>query len=430
MRTRLYGRVLIDESECDNKIHINFNGVIKMVILKKTYKFRAYPSKEQKAILNRQMLLCKELYNHLLEKAKEHFRDTGKTFTKYDMVKWVTKFKKEHSEYNGVYSQVLQNVPDRLSKAYKNFFRRAKEKRGGKKVKVGFPRFRNFVSSLTYPQSGFKIERKRIGLSKVGMINFVNHREIEGKIKTLSVKKTKSGEWYVTISVEKEDIVPFTNGKEAVGIDLGITNYAALSDGKVLQNKDVSNKERKTLRRLQKSISRRKKGSKNRKKSAFRFARYSEHISRIREDNLHKLSYYLVHSYSFIAYEELRIANMVRNRHLAKSISESSWGNFAQMLQYKAESAGCVAVGVNPQNTSKTCSECGNVQEMPLSERTFNCGKCGLNIDRDLNASKNILKRATSGQGGSHASGDSASAPQKESASRIVESGTTLGVSR
>jgi putative transposase len=401
-----------------------------MVIVKKTYKYRAYPSREQKTILNRQMLLSKQLYNLLLEKSQQHFKDTGKTFTKYDMIKWTTKLKKEHPEYNEVYSQVLQNVPDRISKAYKNFFRRVKEKRKGKKLKVGFPRFKSFVSSLTYPQSGFKIEKKRIDLSKIGRINFVNHRDIDGDIKTLSIKKTKSGEWYITIAVEQEDIIPFTNGKEVIGIDLGITNYATLSDGVVLQNRDISKEECNTLHKLQKSISQRKKGSINRKKAVQRFARYSEHIQRIREDALHKMSYNLVNSYSFIAYEELKIANMVQNHNLAKSISESSWGNFIQLLQYKAESAGCVVVGVNPQNTSKTCSGCGNVQDMPLSQRTYNCEKCGMSKDRDLNASMNILKRATSGQGGSHASGDSASTSQKEKASGIVESGTILGVSR
>lgn len=411
-------------------MYINLNEIINMVIVKIAYKFRAYPSKEQKTILNSQMYLCKELYNHLLEKAKEHFKDTGKTFTKYDMIKWVTKFKKEHPEYNEVYSQVLQNVPDRLSKAYKNFFRRAKEKRNGKKQKVGFPRFRSFVSSLTYPQSGFKIERKRIELSKIGRINFVNHRKIGGKIKTLSIKKTKSGEWYITIFVEKEDILPFTNGKQPIGIDLGISNYGTLSDGNVFNNAEITKTQRKSLRRLQQRISRKKKGSANRRKAVRRLAKYSEYISRIREDHLHKLSHDLVNSYSFIAYEELKVANMVKNHHLAKSISESSWSNFTQMLQYKAESAGCVAMGVNPKNTSKICNECGNIQEMPLSKRTFNCENCGMSMDRDLNAAKNILKRATEGHSGSNASGDSASTPEREDASRIAESGTILGASR
>ncbi|MDE1824037.1 MAG: transposase [Candidatus Micrarchaeota archaeon] len=397
--------------------------------MKTAYKFRAYPSKGQKPILNRQMRLSKELYNLLLEKSQQHFKDTGKVFTKYDMNKWIAKFKKEHTEYNEVYSQALQNVSDRVSKAYENFFRRVKEKRNGKKQKVGFPRFKSFVASLTYPQSGFEIGKKRIELSKIGRINFVNHRNIEGKVKTLSIKKTKSQEWYITIAVEKDDAMPFTNGREAVGIDLGIKNYAALSDGSILQNKHISKSERNRMKHLQRVISRRRKGSQKRITAIQRFSKYAEHISRIREDHLHKLSYDLVHSYSFIAYEELKVANMVKNHRLAKSISESSWGNFIQLLHYKAESAGCVAVGVNPQNTSRTCSGCGNVQEMPLSERTFNCKKCGMSKDRDLNASINILHKATTaGLAGSHASGDNARPSHMRAV--VGERGTTFGASR
>ncbi|MDE1823441.1 MAG: transposase, partial [Candidatus Micrarchaeota archaeon] len=167
------------KSECDSKRRIKLNGAITIVIVKTAYKFRAYPSKGQKPILNRQMRLSKELYNLLLEKSQQHFKDTGKVFTKYDMNKWIAKFKKEHTEYNEVYSQALQNVSDRVSKAYENFFRRVKEKRNGKKQKVVFPRFKSFVASLTYPQSGFEIGKKRIELSKIGRINFVNHRNIE-----------------------------------------------------------------------------------------------------------------------------------------------------------------------------------------------------------------------------------------------------------
>ena len=403
-----------------------------MVILKRTYRFRAYPSKGHQAEINRQMFLAKQLYNKLLEKSIEHFKDTGKTFTRFDMNKWITRLKKEDPEYAELHSQVLQNLSDRLSKAYKNFFRRAKEKRGGKKQKVGFPRFRKFVSSLTYPQEGgFKMEKKRVCLSKIGNINIVNHREIDGTPKTATIKKTKSGEWYITITAEKEDITPYGNGKPAVGIDLGITNFAALSDGKIFQNAEVTQAQREKSRKLQRAIPRKKKGSQNRKKSVRKFAAYAQHIARTREDLLHKLSRTLVNSYSFIAYEELNIAGMVKNHHIAKSISESSWGNFTQLLQYKAGSAGCVAFAVNPQYTSMTCNECRNVQEISLSQRTFICGECSHREDRDINAAQNILKRATEGQSGSHASGDMAYAPHESAAkSRVAESGTILGASR
>ena len=229
----------------------------------------------------------------------------------------------------------------------------------------------------------------------------MNHREIEG-----TIKKTKSQEWYIALAVEKEDNPFISNNRDKVGMDLGINKYAVLSDGSIVQNKHISKADRTKLKRLQRIISRRKKGSHKRRKAVLNYARKYEHTARIREDWLHKLSYNLVNSYSFIAYEELKVANMMKNHHLARSIGEESWGNFINYLQYKAESAGCVVVGVNPKDTSKTCSECGNIQDMLLFERTFHCQKCGMSKDRDLNASINILKRATSGQGGSHASGD------------------------
>jgi putative transposase len=407
-------------------MYINIKVQINMVIVKTAYKFRAYPSIKQKEILNRQMYLSKEVYNLLLDKSKAYYKETKRTLTEYRMNVWLTQLKKERLEFNELHSQVLQNVSKRISDAYKSFFRRYKEKKAGKNQKVGFPRYRNFVSSLTYPQTnGFKVEKKKISLSKIGAINFVNHREIEGKAKTCIIKKTKSGEWYITIATEKENIVPFTNGKEAVGIDLGLTNYATLSNGVVLDNKKIP---RTRLKRLRRIISRKKKGSRNRRKAVIRFAREYEYLTRVKEDYLHKLSFGLVNSYSFIAYEDLKIQNMMGSHHLARAIGEASWGNFADYLQYKAESAGCAAVGVNPRDTSKTCSDCGNVQEIALSERTFNCKRCGMSKDRDLNASINILKRATEGQSGSHASGDGVRPSHMKAV--IEERGTTFGVSR
>ena len=401
--------------------------------MKTTFKYRAYPSKKQKETLDRQMFLSKELYNLLLEKSTAYYKDTKKTLTEYRMNKWITQLKKERPEFAELHSQVLQNVSKRISDAYAHFFRRCKEKKKGKKVKVGFPRYKNFVSSLTYPQTnGFKIEKKKAELSKIGGINFVNHREIEGKVKTCTIKKTKSKEWYITVTVEK-DGKPFkSNNKEKAGIDLGINKYATLSNGKILQNKRITEKDKKKLKKLQKTISRRKKGSNKRKKAVVKFAKKYEHVTNIKDDFLHKLSYNIVNSYSFIAYEELNITGMMKYPRLARIIGEEAWGKIIQYILYKAESAGCVCIGVNPKDTSKTCSECGNVQDMPLSERIFHCRRCGMLMDRDLNASINILRlgiekyRTTSGRGESHASGDIVR-PQLQEAD-VAERGTILGV--
>ncbi len=397
-----------------------------MFILKKTYKYRAYPSQSQKSTLNRQMYLSKQLYNLLLEQSQKYFKETGKTFTKYDMNKWITKLKKKNPEFNELYSQVCQNVADRVSGAYKNFFRRIKERKQGKKVKGGFPRFKSYISSLTYPQSGFKLEKKMVSVSKIGRINFVNHRDMEGKIKTMAIKQTKSQEWYITFSTEKEDTSLFSNNKPQVGMDLGLKEYATLSDGTRIPNPRISNKSIDKLKTIQRRLSNKKKGGKNRRKAKIKLARISEHIARQRDDFLHKTSYRLVNSYSSIAYEELKIANMAKNHNLARQITDASWGNFTQYLCYKAESAGCRVVGVNPRNTTRTCSKCGNIQDIGLSERTYLCQNCGLKIDRDLNASINIL--TTAGHAGSNASGDVVRPQLQEAA--VGESGTILGGSR
>ena len=413
-------------------MHINLNEVINAVIVKRAYKFRAYPSKEQKAKLDWQMFLAKELYNLLLEKSKSYYKETEKTLTEYRMNVWLTQIKKEKPEFAELHLQVLQNVSKRVSDAYRHFFRRCKEKKQGKKVKVGFPRYKKFVSSLTYPQQGFKIEKKRVSLSKIGDVNFVNHRYIEGKIKTFTVKKTKSQEWYITIAVEKEDRPFVSNGKPKVGIDLGIKQYVAISDNTIHQNAKITRHQRNHVKVLQQGISRKVKGSHNRKKAVVRFAGYSERIARIRQDTLHKLSHNLVNSYSFIAYEDLEIRDMVKNHKLARLISESSWGNFTQLLQYKAESAGCVAVGVDPKYTSMACNKCGHVQKISLSQRTFICEECSHTEDRDINASKNIFERAisqtTEGHSGSYASGDIVRPSHMKA--DVAESGTILGASR
>ena len=387
------------------------------------YKFRAYPSKVRQAILDRQMQLAKSLYNTLLEKSLQHYKETKKTFTRYEMNKWITQIKRENPEFKSMHSQVLQNVADRVSKSYNNFFCRIRARKTGKKLKVGFPRYKSYVSSLTYPQFGFRMSRKTAQLSGVGSINFVNHREIQGKSKTLTIKKAKSGEWYITISAETEAAPVPSNKKTEVGIDLGLRDYTTLSNGIKIQNPRLLDKSLNKLRKAQRGLSRRKKGGKNRRKAALKVARISEGISRQRNDFLHKLSHNLVNSYSFIAYEKLNIKGMAGNHHLARSINDASWSHFIQYLCYKAESAGCKVVGVNPRNTTKTCSKCGNVQNIELSERTFNCKNCGISIDRDLNAAINIL--STAGHAGSYALGDLPSTSKTVDARLVVELGTT-----
>ena len=391
----------------------------------RAYRYRIYPTQKQKHVLTQQMVLAKTVYNFLLGEAKQHYKSTGRTFTRNMMNLRLTKLKKERPEFVGLHSQVLQNVADRVWKAYQNFFRRIKEKRKGKRIKVGFPRVKKFVVSLTYPQSGFKLNGTRLSVSKVGFVPIVLHRPVEGKVKTLAIKFTKSHEWYAAFATEIEGASFVSNDNPVVGIDLGLINYATLSDGTVIPNTRFSKQNVARSRRLQRRISRKVKGSRNRRKAILKFAQFSNHIAQQRHDFQHKLSHRLVNSYGLIAYEKLNVEGMTKNHRLAGAIQDAGWGEFARMLGYKAGKAGCRAIEVNPKNTSTTCSNCGARKPMPLSTRTYVCENCGLSTDRDLNSARVILARglSTAGRAEIYACGEAASTFSVK-ASSLVEAGT------
>jgi putative transposase len=232
------------------------------------------------------------------------------------------------------------------------------------------------------------------------------HRTIEGKIKTLSIKKDADKYYaiFIAITVIK---IPEVENSNPVGIDLGLNSFVALSDGTKVEKPKFVQQKRKRIALWQKRVARRDKGSKRREKAKAGLQKTYEHMTNQSDDYLHKLSKTLVTSgYTSFAVEDLQIQNMVKNHRLAGAIHNASWNRFIQLLSYKAESAGLSVVKVDARNTSRECSDCGNIQEMPLSERTYICNRCGMQKDRDINASINILKRATLGQRGSHAQGE------------------------
>ncbi|MFH1307003.1 MAG: RNA-guided endonuclease TnpB family protein [Candidatus Micrarchaeota archaeon] len=358
----------------------------------RNYRYRIYPSKRQQNKLNAQMKLSKQAYNFLLEKAKEKYKKERKTLSKYDMNKLLLILKQTNPEYNTLHSQALQNISDRVSKAYSNFFRRIKERKRGKKVKAGYPRYKQHVISLTYPQSGFSFTSdKRIFLSKTGSMLISLHRPPKGELKTLTIKTSPSNKWHIAITcnIPKTQFKP--NRKPAAGLDAGITNFATLSNSIKFPNPKFLNKALPKLKTLNQSFSRKKKKSNNRKKAKFKLSLFHEKIENSRNDFLHKLSNILTNSYSIIAIEKLNVKNMLKNSYLSRSIMDASWASFIAMLCYKAESAGCRVFAINPKNTTKKCSNCGNLQEMPLNKRVYNCPSCGMSADRDVNAAKNII---------------------------------------
>jgi putative transposase len=359
----------------------------------RAYKFRIYPSKAQEALLAQHLLRSKELWNRLLEKTKERYGAERKFCSKSELQAMVKR--------SGLYSQAAQAVAHRLHDAVR---RKVKMKKQG--IRCGFPRFKSIerMKSLLYPQFGFALGAK-LKVTPFGEIAIKQHREVKGKIKTLTLKHEASGKWFAVFTAEQEVPAPRKNNGAAVGIDMGLLNFATLSDGTLIKNPRHLQKHETRLAFVQRRLSRSAKGS-NRLRAKLRVARVHERVSNSRMDFLHKLTHQFVNDYSFMALEALDAQRMAEQR-FGKSINDAGWNAFANMLCYKAEEAGSKVVLVSAANTTKQCSACGALQHMPLSQRVYECG-CGLSMDRDVNAAINILAKATAGTAGSNASGDAA----------------------
>ncbi len=378
-----------------------------------TYRYRLYPSSKQRVRLITSFKVCKSIYNELLAISIDAWKFGKISLNKFDYNSYVK------DKDTNLFSQSKQNVSDRIHKSFQNFFRRIKSK----SKKKGFPRFKNRVCSITYPQSGFKLLNKQLHVSKVGDIPLVMHRVPKGKIKTMTIKQNKANQWFATFACEIEILKKQHKGTK-IGIDMGLENYVATSDGQFFDNPRHLVKSEERLKLLQRRLSRKVKGSRNRYKSRFRLAVLHVKIANQRTDFLHKLSHQLTIKYSFIAVENLNIKKMLQTHSLAKHISDAGWNQFIAMLSYKAVTCGGQAIAVNSANTSKRCSRCGAMNDMPLSKRELICSDCGFECHRDTNASMNILTVGTD-CAEHNACGDSVSTAEKSAASRIVEAGTT-----
>ena len=362
-------------------------------IVMRAYKYRLYPSKKQEELLNHHLWLSKELWNQILAEVKSRYEKEKKFPSKKEL--------RELVKGKGLFSQVAQELVDRLLDAVK---RKITMKKKG--IKAGFPRFKsvNKMKSIVYPQFGFSLDKK-LSVTSFGEIAIRKHREIKGAIKTLTIKREASGKFFAIFTAEEEKAEPKQNNGPAVGIDLGLMNFAALSDKSAIKNPHHLEKWQEKLAKIQRKLSKKQKRSKNRGKARTKVARLHEKIANIRKDFLHKTANSLLSKYSLLALEDLRIKEMAMQGH-GKNINDAAWNMFVHILCYKAESAGCRVVFVDPKNTTKACSSCGEITEKSLYERIHKCQNCGLSIDRDLNASINILTRATAGMTGSNACGD------------------------
>lgn len=356
----------------------------------RTYKFRIYPSKSIQRTIEEHLNICRYLYNYLLEQKSKNPK-----LNKMDTQKLITEHKKANPELKKVHSKVLQMVNNKL---WGNLKALGKLKQNGHKVgKLRFKSSKNRYKTLEYNQSGFKINynAKKLKLSKIGEIPIVLHRNIKGKIKSTIIKKEPTGKWFALFQVEEEPkSLPKTN--KVVGIDLGIDAYAIDSDGNKFENPKFIDKTLDKIKRVQKNLSRKVKGSNNWSKTKLKLIKVYDKLNNQKNDFLHKLSRYYVNNYDKIILEDLNIRSMIKNRKcktLNRHILDSSWRKFVNLLLYKAEGAGREIIFVNPSYTSKKCSNCGHVvKDLKLSDRIFFCSVCGWKSDRDYNASLNILK--------------------------------------
>lgn len=356
------------------------------------FKYRLYPTPNQCRELEIQLETHRRLYNAALEQRQLAYKTRRLALSFFDQSKQLKELRATDPYQNRTNAGSQQGTLLRLDRAFKAFFTRVKCGQ-----KTGYPRFKskgqiNSIDFTTYG-SGIKIKGKKLYIQHVGNLKLVLHRPVKGKIKTATVKR-EGEKWYVLFACDLGPICFVSNGLSSVGLDIGLESFLTLSNGETVENPKFLKKSLPKLKRLQRKVSRCKLKGRNRQKAKQRLTATHNTIKNQRKDFHHKISSNLIRRFGLIGVERLTISNMVKNHSLAQSISDAGWGNFISMLQYKAESAGCEVIEVNPSGTSQMCSKCGLIVKKPLSQRTHNCPSCGLSLHRDENAARNILARA------------------------------------
>src|SRR6266852_3521431 len=385
----------------------------------KAYKYRISMHKATAKQLQWVLDRARELYNAALSERKDAYTYAGKSISVYEQKRDLVEIKQIRPEYKTIASHVLQDVLFRLNKAFDRFFERVKDGE-----KPGYPRFqgRNRYNSFTYPDgAGWKLDertrppekkgmvRVNLKLSKIGNVKVHLHREMAGTIKTLTIK-CEGEHWYAIFTCEIGKSEPLPTSYEDVGIDLGVTHFAALSSGEFIDHPRYFRKGEKKLAKAQQALARKKRGSHRRKKAVRRVAKCHRKIANQRRDFQHKASRKLVNRYQIIVFENLQVKNLTKapapkqdegtghylpngasaKAGLNKSILDAGWSTFTEMVSVKAAWAGRTVVFVNPYMTSQLCSGCGAVVRKDLSERWHSCS-CGTELDRDTNSAKLIL---------------------------------------
>ncbi|HET9948795.1 MAG TPA: transposase [Longimicrobiales bacterium] len=378
------------------------------------YKAKLSPSAARRA--EGQLALCAELYNAALQERRDSWKQAQVSVSAVEQMRQLKEIKQIRPEFLEVDAQVLQGVIQRLDKAFQAFFRRVKSGQT-----PGYPRFRSRhrYDSLTFKQTGWKLgpsgAKRTLTLRGIGDVKLFWSRDTEGQIKTVTLKRDRCGDWFVTFSCDGVPERPLPETGEAVGVDLGLEKFLTTSSGEVVENPRHLRGAEVRLKRTSRRVSKRRKGGQRRWKMARTLARKHRKVQRTRRDFHFKTARKLVEKYDLIAVENLNVRGLSRGA-LAKSVGDAGWSQFIEILSFKAAEAGRRVVTVDPRGTSQVCSGCGcePKEKKTLSARVHRCGECGLVLDRDHNAARNVLHLAMSDKRGR--AGPSASSPASKAA--------------
>ena len=362
--------------------------------MEKAYKFRIYPNDAQERLIQCTFGCCRFVYNRFLAMRIAAFSTEKKAYNYNDCSADMTILKKEFAWLQEVDALALLSALKDLDFAFQGFYRR--DKRG---EKPGFPRYKRKHDNRKSFRSKnvgscIAIQNNYVRLPKLGLVRCAVSKQVEGRILSATISQNPSGKYFVSLCCTEETIPQFVRTGAVVGLDLGLTDFAVSSDGYSYKNHKYLGQSEKRLKKYQRQLSRKQKGGSNYNKARIKLAKLHEHIANQRNDTMHKFTTQLVKDYDMIAIETLRPMNMLKNKELAKSISDASWGAFVCQLEYKARWQHKTLVKVSPFfPSSQICSVCGaqNPKIKDLRIRKWRCAACGTEHDRDLNAAKNIL---------------------------------------
>lgn len=359
-----------------------------------SYEYRIYPDARQRELIARTFGCCRYVYNRALAARKAAYEAGEKMPSINDCIKMLPAWKgnPETSWLKEVDAMALQQALRDLDKAYRNFFRSPGQ--------VGFPRFKSKRVRQSYrtqcPRGRATVEvlgARHVKLPKLGKVKARVSRMPWGRILSATVKQVPSGKYFLSLCCEGVPPLPPAPGETATGVDLGIESLMVLSDGSKVENPKATKRLERKLAREQRRLSRKRRGSGNRRRQRVRVARVQERIANVRKDAIHKATSKLASENQVVSLEDLNVRGMLRNRRLAKAVSDASFAEISRQLEYKCARRGGQVVKVGRFfPSSKTCSDCGHVLgELPLSVRAWSCPECGAVHDRDVNAARNIL---------------------------------------